>query len=264
MSHIAVTDLSIMLVEPSRVQRKIIMSRLLQAGNDNVEGVGTIEEAWTSLHGIVPDLVISSMYLPDATGTELVGRMRQEAALQEVPFMLISSENRWENLEPIRQAGVIAILPKPFEMQDLKRALDATVQFVDPQEVDEFEVEDIKVLVVDDSAMSRRYISRIISNMGIDHITTANDGTEAVKRMEECLYDLVITDFNMPEMDGERLIEHIRNHTDQSDIPILMVTAVEDSGRLESVRQAGVSAICNKPFDSFSVKSMLVQLLGRM
>ncbi len=256
------TDLSILLVEPSRVQSKIIMSRLQQAGNDNVEGVGNIEEAWSSLQGIVPDLVISSMYLPDATGTDLVGRMREDSVLQEVPFMLISSENRWENLEPIRQAGVIAILPKPFEMKDLKRALDATIQFVDPEEMDDFEIEDIKVLVVDDSSMSRRYISRIFENMGIEHITTATNGTEAVKLMEESLYDLVLTDFNMPEMDGERLTEHIRNRSDQSTIPILMVTAEQDSARLESVRQAGVSAICNKPFDSFTVKSMLAQLLG--
>lgn len=263
MSRLSVTDLSILMVETSPVQRKIIISQLKEAGNDNVEGVGTLEEAWASLQGIVPDLVISSMYLPDGTGTELIGRMRQDADLEEIPFMLISSENRWENLEPVRQAGVIAILPKPFEMKDLKRALNATIQFVDPDELDEFEVEDINVLVVDDSAMSRMYISRILRNMGIDHITMANDGTEAVSLMEQSLYDLVLTDFNMPEMDGQRLTEHIRNHTDQSTIPILMVTAEENTARLDSVRQAGVSAICNKPFDSFSVKSLLVQLLGQ-
>jgi len=261
MTHLTVNDLSILLVEPSRVQHKIIMSRLEQAGNDNVEGVRSLKEAWTSLRGIMPDLVISSMYLPDGTGTHLLARMRKDPDLQDIPFMLISSEYRWEHLEPVRQAGVIAILPKPFEMKDLKRALDATIQFVDPDELEEFDVEDINVLVVDDSILSRRFLVRILKNMGIEHITTANDGTEAVSLMEQSLFDLVLTDLDMPEMDGKRLIDHIRNHTDQSRIPILMVTAEEDLARLDSVRQAGVSAICNKPFDSLGVKNLLIKLM---
>lgn len=97
--------------------------------------------------------------------------------------------------------------------------------------------------------------------MGMENITLARDGLEAVKVLEDALFDIVITDFNMPEMDGERLTSYIRNRSNQSSIPILMVTSEENEARLDSVMKSGVSAICDKPFNASHVKNLLSQLL---
>lgn len=134
MSHLAVDELSILLLEPSPTQRKIIASRLFEAGNNNVELVETVGEAWTSMMKNTPDLVISSMYLGEVTGSELLIRMRERSELKDTPFMLVSSETKWENLNALKQAGVMAILPKPFNVEDMKMALQATADYIDPEE----------------------------------------------------------------------------------------------------------------------------------
>lgn len=262
MSRLEIEELSILLLEPSLTQRKIIAAKLSEAGNNNVELVANPDEAWDSMCAMVPDLVMSSMYFDSGTGSELVARMRESEAFREIPFMLISSESRFERLDPIKQAGVMAILPKPFSVNDMRLALETTAEYMTTDEETElFDAENLHVLVVDDSLTARKHISKLLSNMGMENITLARDGVEAVKILEETLFDIVITDFNMPEMDGERLTSYIRNHSNQSTIPILMVTSEHNEARLDSVMKSGVSAICDKPFDAGHVKTLLGQLL---
>ena len=262
MSRLEIEELSILLLEPSITQRKIIAAKLNEAGNKNVEMVASPDEAWKSMSAVTPDLVMSSMYFDEGTGSELVSRMRECENLRDIPFMLISSENRFERLDPVKQAGVMAILPKPFSVDDMRLALEATAEYMTTdEELELFDTEGLRVLVVDDSLTARKHISRLLSNMGMENITLARDGVEAVKILEETLFDIVITDFNMPEMDGERLTSYIRNHSNQSTIPILMVTSEENEARLDSVMKSGVSAICDKPFDAGHVKTLLGQLL---
>lgn len=264
MSRLQIEELAILLLEPSLTQRKIIAARLRDAGNSNVEMVSTPEDAWRSMSAVAPDLVISSMYFNVGTGSQLLERMRSTEEFKDVPFMLISSENRFEHLDPVKQAGVMAILPKPFCVDDLKMALEATTEYmmVDDHEELGFDAETLRVLVVDDSSTARKHISKLLKNMGMENITLAHDGSEAVRVLEETMFDIVITDFNMPEMDGERLTTHIRNHSDQSSVPILMVTSENDEARLDSVIRSGVSAICDKPFNASYVKNLLSQLLN--
>ncbi|MFT4799160.1 MAG: two-component system chemotaxis response regulator CheY [Candidatus Azotimanducaceae bacterium] len=263
MSRLPIEELSILLLEPSLTQRKIIASKLRAVGNDNVELVADPDAAWRSMCALTPDLVISSMYFDKGTGSELLTRMRASDHLNEVLFMLISSENRFERLDPVKQAGVMAILPKPFSIDDMRVALEATAEYAtyDDEDDGRFDGDSCKVLVVDDSVTSRNHISRLLINMGMENITLARDGLEAVKILEDTLFDIVITDFNMPEMDGERLTSYIRNHSSQSSIPILMVTSEVNEARLDSVMKSGVSAICDKPFNASHVKNLLSQLL---
>lgn len=74
------------------------------------------------------------MYLGEVTGSELLIRMRERSELKDTPFMLVSSETKWENLNALKQAGVMAILPKPFNVEDMKMALQATADYIDPEE----------------------------------------------------------------------------------------------------------------------------------
>ncbi len=259
-----IAELTIAVIEPSSVQGKLIGGELKKLGINKILHHSTGRSALSEMQRDVPDLVISAMYLPDMTGAELVESMRGDAGLESVPFMLISSETRFSMLDPIRQAGVIAILPKPFEPADLRKALYSTVEFISPDEdaLADIELDNLKTLVVDDSPMARKHISRVLANLGISDITTAENGLQAVGMIESTFFDLVVTDYNMPEMDGEKLTRYIRDHSSQRSIPILMVTSEGDDSRLSAVQQAGVSGICDKPFDTVSVKQMIRQLLA--
>ncbi len=70
-----------------------------------------------------PDLVVSAMYLPDMTGAELVESMRDDARLEAVPFMLISSEGDQSRLSAVQQAGVSGICDKPFDTISVKQII---------------------------------------------------------------------------------------------------------------------------------------------
>lgn len=263
MAAVNLADLSILLVEPSGTQLKLIQRGLAEAGVHHVEGLSSGTEALAVMEQFPPDLVISSMYLPDMTATELVLAMRSHAALQAVPFMLISSETQFDALDPIRQAGVVAILPKPFDQADLRRALRTTMEFLDPQELElsSIDLEDLRVLVVDDSSTARSHIKRVLTNLGIVRISTAQNGREAVNMFSNSDFDLIVTDLNMPEMDGLQLVEYVRQQLGNDTVPILMVTSEQDATRLSNVQQSGVSAMCDKPFEPQNIKEILARVL---
>ncbi|MCP1676240.1 two-component system chemotaxis response regulator CheY [Natronocella acetinitrilica] len=257
-------ELNILLAEPSSTQRRIIIQHLREAGVTHIDDAATVDDAITRARINPPDLVASAMYFDDRTGTDLLVELRRDPRLGDVPFMLVSSERHPHNLEGIRQSGVMAILPKPFRAHELRLALDNTLSYLEPRrlELDHADVEDVRVLIVDDSALSRRFLRNTLGQMGVEQLVEADNGASAVERLQEQSFDLVVTDYNMPEMDGERLVEYIRNHGSDPTVPVLMVTCERDSARLGSIRQSGVSALCDKPFDMDTVRGILHRLLN--
>ncbi len=263
MSDLLISDLLILLVEPSSTQQKVIVGHLNALGIDNIDVVASGEEAFESMSRVVPDLIISSMHLPDITGADLLMKMRTLPELSELPFLLISSETHYRYLEPVRQAGAIAILPKPFEESQLKSALNNTLDYIDPEalEIDAVPVEELRVLLVDDSPLARKHLIRALNNMGITNIVEAENGTEGVELLRDMSVDLIVTDYNMPEMDGKEFTRYVREESNQPSVPILMVTSETDSSRLALVEDAGVSAICDKPFDLDNVRGILGRII---
>lgn len=220
-------------------------------------------DALDKICNFLPDLVISAMYLPDMTGIDLVHALRNDPKLETVPFMLVSSETSFSMLDPIRQAGVIAILPKPFKPGDIQKALYATVEHISPDKdaLADIDLDDLTTLIVDDSPLARKHITRVLNSLDITNISEAENGKHAVEMIEENFYDLIVTDYNMPEMDGEALIRHIRERSSQRSVPILMVISEGDQSRISAVQQAGVSGICDKPFETMTIKTMIRQMM---
>jgi len=259
MASVDITDLIITIVEPSVTQSKIIINKLNKIGANKIQYYPTGKLTLDLIKKFPPDLVISAMYLSDMTATDLVQEMRSTPETENIPFMLVTSENSFNALDPIKQAGAVAVLPKPFSSDDLKHALFATADLlsVDDEFIDKFPWEDLDVLVVDDSPMAQKMVCKLLANIGVTQIDLANDGTDAVDFINRKFYDLVITDFNMPEMDGQALITYIRNNSTQQSVPILMITSEQNESRLSAVSKAGVSGICDKPFDPQIFKNLI-------
>ena len=263
MPSLSLADLFVVVVEPSPTQRRIISDALRATDVVNIQHCDTGEAALGFLESDQPDLVISAMYLPDMTGDELIHAIRASERNGSTPFLLISSETRFRYLDPIRQAGVVGILPKPFTNEALQKALLSTVSLIEPDSELDLDTDALHVLVVDDSPLSRNHISRVLEALGISRIDQAADGVEALDMIHEHLYDFVVTDYNMPRMDGKELVEHIRRDLVQSSVPVLMVTSEHNQNRLAAVQQSGVSAICDKPFEPVMVQGLVRQILGQ-
>lgn len=265
MNHIPLSELNILLVEPSDTQRKIISSLLIKANVGEIDAVSTLAEAKSALRAHGSDVVVSAMYFADGTGLDLIKHIKSEGETAAIPFMLISSENRVAKLEEFKQAGVAAILPKPFEPVHLSRALNASLELINTEELDLelFDVEDVRVLLVDDSRLARNHIRRVLEGMGLKKIQEAENGAMALTYLKDNVYELVVTDYNMPEMDGRELSEFIRFNPQTAHIPIIMVTSeAADSAHMANIQQTGVNALCDKPFEATEVRRMLATLLG--
>lgn len=232
-------------------------------------GIGTVEfrdsgaKALGYINNDLPDLIVSALYLPDMTASEMLLTL-QENRPDEVPaFILISSETRFEQLDPIKQSGVAAILTKPFGDKELRIALDSALETLaldQPNEdADEFDM--YQVLLVDDSSLSRKQIHKLLNAIGIEKVFEAENGQQAISLIKESFFDLIISDYNMPEVDGCELVNFIRTQSEQSSVPVLMITSEQDESRLNSIQNAGVSAICDKPCTTSTIKRLIKQLL---
>lgn len=265
MDHISLSDLNVLMVEPSDTQRKIISSLLIKENVGEIDAVSTVAEAKSALKAHGSDVVVSAMYFEDGTGLDLLKSIKDNPETANIPFMLVSSENRVAKLDEFKQAGVAAILPKPFKPEYLSRALRASLDLINTEELDLelFDVKDVRVLLVDDSRLARNHIRRVLEGMGLEKVTEAENGAMALTFLKDNTFDLVVTDYNMPEMDGRELSEYIRFNPETAHIPIIMVTSeAADSLHMANIQQTGVNALCDKPFEASEVRRMLASLLG--
>lgn len=256
-------DLHILLVEPSDVQRKIIRKKLAEENVNQVVEAASMQQAMQHIAQHKPDAIACALHFADGTGEQFLKQLKADAATADIPFMLVSSESRKAQLEAFKQSGVVAILPKPFDAMQLGKALNAAVDLLSPAELELtlFDVHDVRVLVVDDSKLARNHIKRVLGNLGMQHIVEAEDGQQAISILQQQMFDLVVTDYNMPEVNGQELTEYIREHSTLSHIPVLMVTSEANDTHLANIAQSGVNALCDKPFEPDAVKQLLYRLL---
>ena len=264
MANKQIQQLAVLLVEASKTQQRIIAGYLTHAGVGTISMASNGEQGLQYIKSRRPDVVISCMHFPDMTGADLLNKIRSDDSIKDTPFILVSSETGYAYLEPVRQAGVVSILHKPFHQEQLQRVLCTSLMHLCPEHSAKQHVGpmgDLNTMVVDDSRMSRNLIKRVIENLGINKIVEADNGMRAIELMYEQTFDLIITDYNMPIMDGKELIEHIRHEENHANVPILMVSSESDLKRLAAVRQAGVSAIFDKPFEVDEVRQIIARIL---
>jgi len=105
----------------------------------------------------------------------------------------------------------------------------------------------MKVLVVDDSVTMRRIIINSLKSSGFDDISEAGDGVEGLANMEGV--ELVLTDWNMPNMDGLTFVKELRKSSIYADVPIIMITTEGAKSEVVEALKNGVNNYVVKPFD---------------
>ena len=119
---------------------------------------------------------------------------------------------------------------------------------------------DMKVLVVDNSTPMRRAIRGIFSQIGFNKIILAGDGSEALEKLGKEKAGLIVSDWDMPKMNGLELLKAVRGDEGLKDIPFIMITAeVEKENVLEAVK-AGVSCYITRPFTLETVSRKVKKL----
>lgn len=123
------------------------------------------------------------------------------------------------------------------------------------------EFENLNVLLVDDIKSMRTMIRGILFNVGIRKVHDAADGFEALSVLKQQQIDLIISDWNMPKMNGLELLKAVRADENFKDIPFLMITAENRKENVVDAIQAGTSEFIAKPFTDGTLREKLQKII---
>jgi two-component system chemotaxis response regulator CheY len=122
----------------------------------------------------------------------------------------------------------------------------------------------MKILVVDDFSTMRRIIKNLLKDLGFTNIQEADDGSTALPMLQQGSFDFVVTDWNMPGMQGIDLLRAIRADERLKHTPVLMVTAEAKKEQIIAAAQAGVNGYVIKPFTAATLKEKLTKIFERL
>lgn len=122
----------------------------------------------------------------------------------------------------------------------------------------------MKILVVDDFSTMRRIIKNLLKDLGFTSIQEADDGNTALPMLQQGGFDFVVTDWNMPGMQGIDLLRAIRSDEKLKHLPVLMVTAEAKKEQIVAAAQAGVNGYVVKPFTAATLKEKLDKIFERL
>ncbi len=122
----------------------------------------------------------------------------------------------------------------------------------------------MKVLVVDDFSTMRRIVKNLLRDLGFTNIQEADDGSTALPMLQGGDFDFVVTDWNMPGMQGIDLLKAIRADASLAHIPVLLITAEAKKEQIVMAAQAGVNGYIVKPFTAATLKTKLDKIFERL
>ncbi len=122
----------------------------------------------------------------------------------------------------------------------------------------------MKFLVVDDFSTMRRIVRNLLKELGFNNVDEAEDGVVALQKLERSDFEFVVTDWNMPNMDGLALLQSIRKSPDLKHLPVLMITAEAKKENIIAAAQAGASGYIVKPFTAATLSEKLQKIFEKM
>lgn len=120
----------------------------------------------------------------------------------------------------------------------------------------------IRIMVVDDMSVSRGLLEQALEQIGVEHLSYATDGENALQQLAANPVHMIISDYNMPKMDGLQLLERLRSHPATQKLGFILVTGSENAEVLKRGQQLGINNFLKKPFDAASLKACIEQVTG--
>jgi len=125
-------------------------------------------------------------------------------------------------------------------------------------------VKKLRVLIVDDSSVMRKIVERSLRQAGIEvgEVTEAGNGAEALAEVQKSAFDLILSDINMPAMDGLEFLRNLSNVDSARGVPVVMITTEGSEARVVEALSVGAKGYIRKPFTPEQVKERIAPLLG--
>ena len=120
----------------------------------------------------------------------------------------------------------------------------------------------MNILIVDDYKTMLRIIRNLLKQLGFNNVDEATDGSEALQKLRDKGYGLVISDWNMAPMTGLQLLQEVRADTKLKHVPFIMITAESKTDNVVAAKEAGVNNYIVKPFNADTLKTKIAAVIG--
>ena len=180
------------------------------------------------------DLVITDINMPEMNGLDLARHLRNTDEYKTTPIIFLTTEASEEFRAKGKEIKGTHWISKPFSPINLLTLFNSIFK-------------KMNILAVDDSKSIRCMVNNVLTGAG-HTVTVANDGKEAVSLAMDSGFDLIITDVNMPEMDGLELAKQLRNSTEYQSTPIIFLTTETSEAFKTKGKELGASTWITKPF----------------
>jgi len=216
-------------------------------------------------------LVLTDAHMPGIDGFGLIERIRESPLLANVRIIILTSGGQRGDAARCQRLGVAAYLSKPFDRLELREVLrhvlasDPLLPRAKPlvtRHTLQEQWQPLSFLVADDNAVNQRLIARLLEKRG-HNVVLAQNGREALQKLKQQQFDIILMDVQMPEMDGFEATKLIREEekASGSHIPIIALTAHAMQGDEERCLACGMDGYVTKPIklgELFSVMEKVV------
>ncbi|NNF23952.1 MAG: response regulator [Rhodobacteraceae bacterium] len=122
----------------------------------------------------------------------------------------------------------------------------------------------LRIMVVDDMSTSRGLITQALDSLGISNVSAAADGKTALQTIARAPVHMVISDYNMPGMDGLELLAELRKGPRTAKVGFLLITGRADRSIIEKGKSLGMNNFLKKPFEANQLKAAIEAMVGRL
>ncbi|MDY6880572.1 MAG: response regulator [Thermodesulfobacteriota bacterium] len=258
-------NVRILYAEDNVVNQKLGEKMFASLGYNHVEVVNNGLEAVKRVQNTGPyDIVFMDIQMPEMDGiraTKEIRRWENDLKIDHIPIAALTANAMSGDREIYLEAGVDEYLSKPFKKEDIQRIIEKWI--CHHKGVNEVQKKD-KILIVEDEEKMRKSLIRTIRrNIPSVTIIDAENGIEASIKLGAFEPDLIVTDIQMPRMDGVEFIRYLRNTDQYAGIKVMVLTGLHrDDPKLAAVKESGVDKILYKPLENKDLISDISALLS--
>jgi len=268
----SLSNLRVLVADDIDIARKVLIDALAQS-DISADGVENGDQALQKVlqaetNGRPYDLVLMDWKMPKMNGIEAAKQIHQQCKGEIPHILMVSAYDKDEAKKLAEHSGIEQFLEKPINQSLLIDSIvEALCQGTDQLSVDESQYDIIipdlsafHVLLVEDNMINQQVAKEFLSDTKIN-VECAENGLVALEKLSNKVFDLVLMDIQMPEMDGLTATKEIRNTLKLNDIPIIAMTAHAMEGDVEKSIHAGMNQHLTKPIEPELLYSTLCKYL---
>jgi len=188
------------------------------------------------------DLIVTDVNMPNMNGVDFCRRLKNNPSTRGIPVVMVSSFDSDADIDKGFQVGAAAYVSKKEAQSNL---LDIIRNIISKSDLHRGQT----IMVVDDSRTIRKIVEKGLAQAGFQVVTAVN-GKEALEILDRNQPDLILSDIDMPEMNGFQFCDAVHSHPDFVSIPFVVMSSNSDRAHMKRMLQYGAEAYITKPFNT--------------